>query len=150
MLRIKKLKRNTVLTVLLASLLLVPLFPTKSSAFGLGDIFKVGGIGFLVDRMATPLNNFINGLMSKNNVGTSYATKVVPIVTVGSNGYIGAAQVTGSEDLVEKVQAVLQLEGDFSGGSFRVKGLIPIDSKSPLNFSRVEGVGISAIIDVRI
>ncbi len=148
--QMKKMNRNIIFTALFASLLIVPLFPKTTSAFGLGSILKVGGIGFLVDRFATPLNNFINTLMAKHNAGTSYATKVVPIVTVGSNGFIGAAQVTGSEELVEKTQAVLQLEGDFSGGSFRVKGLIPIDSKSPLNFSRVQGVGISAIIDVKI
>ncbi len=148
--RIKKMSHSIIFIVLFTSLLLVPLFPTMTSAFGLDSILKVGGIGFLVDRFANPLNNFINTLMAKNNAGTSYATKVVPIVTVGSKSYIGAAQVTGSEDLVEKTQAVLQLEGNFNGSTFRVKGLIPIDSKNPLNFSRVQGVGISAIIDVKI
>jgi hypothetical protein len=147
--RIKKLRRNIIISALLASLLFMPLVPTTTSAFGFGSIFKVAGIGFLVDRFASPLNDFINSLMAKHNAGTSYATKVVPILTVGSNSYIGAAQVTGSEDLVAQTQAVLQLEGDFNGGTFRVKGLIPIDSKNPLNFSRVQGVGISAIIDVR-
>lgn len=147
----KKLLHKKVLVALLALCLVgLPVFTASVSAFGLGDILKVGGIGFLVDRMATPLNNFINGLMAKNGAGTDYATKVVPIVTVGSGGYIGAAQVTGDSDLVNQTEAVLQLEGDFSNGQFRVKGLIPINSKNPLHFSRVQGVGISAIIDVRI
>ena len=34
--------------------------------------------------------------------------------------------------------------------TFRVKALIPIDSKNPTNFSRVQGVGVSAQIDVKI
>lgn len=142
-------KKKTLVGILVVCLLSFASVPAVQ-AFGFGDILKVGGIGFLVDRFSSPLNNFINTLMAKNKVGTSYATKVVPILTVGSGGYIGAAQVTGAEDLVEKTKAVLQLEGDFNGGQFRVKGLIPIDSKNVTNFSRVEGVGVSAIIDVRI
>ena len=31
-----------------------------------------------------------------------------------------------------------------------VKALVPIDSKNPVNFTRVQGVGVSATIDVRI
>ena len=85
----------------------------------------------------------------KNGVGTDYATKVVPIITIGTGGYVGAAQVTGETALVDRTEAVLQLEGDFSG-QFRIKALIPIDSKNPVNFSRVQGVGVSAMIDVRI
>lgn len=121
-----------------------------TQAFSLGDVLKVGGIGFLIDKFSTPLNNFINTLMAQHGAGTEYATKVVPIVTVGSGGYIGAAQVTGPSELVDRTEAVLQLEGNFNGSQFRVKALIPIDSKNPLKFSRVQGVGVSAIIDIKI
>lgn len=140
-------KRKLIILSLIC-LLSLPFFPAATHAINIGDIFKVGGVGFVVDRIAGPLNSFINSLMAKNKVGTNYATKVVPIISVGSKGHIGAAQVTGDQDLVDKTEAVLQLEGDFN--SLRVKGLIPIDSKNPVNFSRVQGVGISAIIDVRI
>ncbi|MCX7781635.1 MAG: hypothetical protein N2491_12145 [Negativicutes bacterium] len=121
---------------------------TQASIFG--DILKVGAVGILIDKFSKPLNNFINTLMAKHGAGTDYATKVVPILTVGSGSYIGAAQVTGPQELVDQTEAVLQLEGNFNGNQFRVKGLIPIDSKNPTNFSRVQGVGISAIIDIRI
>lgn len=120
------------------------------SAFGLGDILKVGGIGFLVDKFAGPLNSFINQLTFKHGAGSDYATKVVPILSLGSGGHIGAAQVIGPQELVDKTSAVIQIEGDFNGNQFRVKALIPSDSKNPANFSRVHGVGVSAIIDVRI
>lgn len=123
---------------------------SATQAFGLGDILKVGGMSILIDKFATPLNNFINTLMAKHGAETDYATKVVPILTVGSGGYIGAAQVTGPSDLIEQTEAVIQVEGNFNGSQFRVKGLIPIDSKNPVHFSRVTGVGISAIIDIRI
>ena len=122
-------------------------------AINLGDILKVGGIGILVDRFAPQLNSFINTLMMQHKAAPEFATKVVPILTVGvlgNSGYIGAAQVMGPQTLVDRVQAVVQGESNFNGNMFRVKGLIPIDSKIPVNFSRVSGVGVSAIIDVRI
>lgn len=122
----------------------------SSQAFSLGSILKVGGISILVDKFAGPLNNFINTLTAKHAVSSDYATKVVPIIVVGSGTYTGAAQVTGPQELVDKTKAVLQIEGNFSGDSFRVKALIPIDSKNVTNFSRVQGVGVSAQIDVKI
>ena len=96
------------------------------------------------------LNSFINTLTAKNGVSSDYATKVVPIIVVGSGTYTGAAQVTGPNDLVEKTKAVLQLEGNFNGSTFRVKALIPIDTKNVTSFNRVQGVGVSAQIDVKI
>ena len=138
--------KKQLLILFLAGLLSLSLAPAATQAIGLGDILKVGGIGFVVDRLAGPLNSFINTLMVQHKAGPSYATKVVPIISAGSQGHIGAAQITGSQDLIDRTQAVLQLEGEFS--SLRVKGLIPIDSKNPLSFSRVQGVGVSAIIDI--
>lgn len=137
------------LMVCLVGLIAVPV----AQAITLGDIGKVVGIGFLVDRFGPQLNSFINTLMAQHNATPEFATKVVPILTVGvlgNSGYIGAAQVMGPQNLVDKVQAVVQVESGFNGNMFRVKGLIPIDSKVPVNFTRVSGVGVSAMIDVRI
>lgn len=142
-------KKKVIVALLIFCLTSVAAVPV-TQAFGFGDIFKVGGIAIIVDKFSGPLNNFINTLTAKHGADTQYATKVVPIITVGSGGYIGAAQVIGTEDLLNQVEAVIQLEGNFNGSQFRVKALIPIDSKNPLNFSRVQGVGVSAIIDVRI
>lgn len=141
-------KKRIVEGLLVICLLSIGVAPI-TQAFGLGDIIKVGGVAILVEKFHEPLNNFINKLMVKHGAGTDYATKVVPILTIGSGDFIGAAQVTGDADLVEQTQAVLQIEEDFNG-QFRVKAIIPIDSKSPTNFSRVQGVGVSAIIDVKI
>lgn len=142
-------KKRFVVGLLIFCLLSVAAVPA-TQAFSFGDILKVGGIGFIVDKFSGPLNNFINTLTAKHGAGTDYATKVVPIITLGSGGYIGAAQVTGAQDLVEQTEAVLQIEGNFNGNQFRVKALIPIDSKNPVKFNRVQGVGVSAIIDVKI
>lgn len=142
-------KKQILIGMLLVSLLLVTAVPV-SQAFSFGDVLKVGGIGILIDKFSTPLNNFINTLTFKHGAGSDYATKVVPIVSVGNKGYIGAAQVTGTQELVDQTEAVLQLEGNFNSSTFRVKALVPIDSTNPVNFNRVQGVGISAIIDIRI
>ncbi|WP_378954622.1 hypothetical protein [Pelosinus sp. sgz500959] len=143
-------KKKLIVGMLLVSLLFVTKAPAVTQAFGLGDIFKVGGISILISKFATPLNNFINQLTFKNGAGSDYATKVVPILSFGNGGYVGAAQVMGPQDLVDKTEAVIQIESNFSGNQFRVKALVPIDSKNPTNFSRINGVGVSAIIDIKI
>lgn len=116
----------------------------------LGGVAKVGGIGFLVSKYGESINSAINSVMMKEGAGTNYATKVVPIVSIGNSGYIGAAQVIGDADQVEKVEAVGQLEISWNDKLFRIKGMIPMDSVNPASFSRVQGVGVSAVIDVRV
>ena len=145
-------KRSMVVSLVIVLLFLAVAIPV-ADAINLGSIIKVAGIGFLVDQFGPQLNSFINTLMAQHNATPEFATKVVPILTVGvlgNSGYIGAAQVMGPQKLVDRVQAVVQVESSFNGNMFRVKGLIPIDSKVPVNFTRVSGVGVSAMIDVRI
>ena len=140
--------------MLVAALLSVSLVSAvaiqTTQASVLGSVLKGGGIAILVDTFSGQLNSFINTLTAKHAVSSDYATKVVPVIVVGSGTYAGAAQVTGPQELVDETKAVLQLEGNFSGNKFRIKGLIPIDSKNPTNFSRVQGVGVSAQIDVKV
>lgn len=147
-----KLKRLAVCAV--ATLMLGTGIASQVSAFNLGSflggVVKVGGIGFLVNKYGDSVNSAINSLMMKEGVGTNYATKVVPIVSIGDSGYIGAAQVIGDANQVAKVKAVGQLEIGWNDKLFRIKGLVPMDSMDPTAFSRVQGVGVSAVIDVRI
>ena len=142
-------KKKIVAAMLALSVVSAVSAPNVTNA-GWTDLLKVGGISILVDKFSEPLNNFINTLTPKHAVSSDYATKVVPIIVVGSGTYTGAAQVTGPQALVDQTKAVLQIEGNFSGNQFRVKALIPIDSKNVTNFSRVQGVGVSAQIDVKI
>lgn len=147
-----KFKRLAVCAV--ATLMLGTGIASQVSAFNLGSflggVVKVGGIGFLVNKYGDSVNSAINSLMMKEGVGTNYATKVVPIVSIGDSGYIGAAQVIGDANQVAKVKAVGQLEIGWNDKLFRIKGLVPMDSMDPTAFSRVQGVGVSAVIDVRI
>ena len=69
---------------------------------------------------------------------------------MGGRQYIGAAQVIGEAEQVEKVKAVGQLQITWNDSLFRINGLVPMDSVNPTSFSRVQGVGVSANIDVRI
>jgi len=142
-------KQRIVVFLLVLCLSAAVMIPSAQANI-LGDVFKVYGIGYLVDRFSTPLNNFINGLTGNHNVATVSATKVVPIVSIGGGTYIGAAQVTGPEYLVDEVKAVAQIEGNFNGRQFRVKALIPINNINPLGAHRIEGVGVSAVIDIKV
>jgi len=148
--------KKTAAALLCAAVLAVVPANQAAQAFSLGNIgslggiLKAGGIAIVVDQYAGQLNSFINSLMAKNGVSSEYATKVVPIISTGDGSYAGAAQVVGPQALVDKTKAVLQVEAEFGGSTFRVKGLIPIDSKNVTGFNRVQGVGVSAQIDVKI
>lgn len=146
-------KTKQVISAVLVGTLLTFGTVANTQAFNLGrvlgGVLKVGGVGYVVDRYSDQLNNFINKLMRDNDVESSYATKVVPIISVGDKGYIGAAQVIGPQAAVDEVEAVAQVEGSFNDKLFRIRGLVPVDSKNPTRLNRVSGVGVSAIIDVR-
>lgn len=117
----------------------------------IGDILKGAGIVLLVDQFGGQLNGFINKITLNKGVGVADQTKVVPIISIGQSGYVGAAQVSGPALQVERVKAVAQLEGNFSGKTFRVKALVPVESKNiTQDIKRVSGVGVSAVIDVKL
>lgn len=119
-----------------------------TQAFSLGSILKVGGVTVLVDKFGGQINDFLNKLLMKNGVGTDYATKVVPVLSIGTGKYIGAVQVVGPTAQIDKVKAVGQLEGSFNDIA-RAKALIPLESVDITHLSRVQGVGVSAIIDLK-
>jgi hypothetical protein len=147
--------KGLLILVLVITLFTLPLLSNVSRADSgvLGSILKTFGIGMVVDRFAEPINNFINTLTLNNGVEVEEQTKVVPIVTVGSNTYAGAVQVSGPKEKVQKVEAVAQLEGDFQDGAFRIRALVPVNTKNPADFKnidRIEGVGVTALIDINI
>ncbi len=138
--------------LVLAALLALSV-PFHAAAQDITSLIKIFGVGFVVTQFAGPLNDFVNTILNNRGVSVTQLTKVVPILTIGIGqaGFIGAAQVSGPKSAVEKVQAVGQLEGDFSQ-VFRVKALVPLDSLNPITdgIRRVPGVGVTAIIDLRI
>jgi hypothetical protein len=143
-------KRRAHLIVLMLVLAAVVISAAANAGL-LGDVVKVGGVAFIVDKFGSQINSFVNKLTMNKNLGTEEATAVVPIMTLGSGGYIGAAQVIGSKANVAKCKAVVQIEGNaVFGKNIRAKALVPVGSKTTSNIKRVYGVGVSAIIDIRI
>jgi len=135
--------------VLLVALVCVMAAGSALWALDLGDILKVGGVAFLVNQYGGKIDSFITSALGQRNAAAVGATKVVPILSLGGGGYIGAAQVVGNPDSVKKVKAVFQLEGRI--GSFRPKILVPtyVD-KVQGTPERAKGVGVSAVIEFRI
>lgn len=140
--------KKQVITAMLTVSLLAAGGTAVTQAFSLGSILKVGGVTVLVDKFGDQINDFLNKLLMKNGVGTDYATKVVPVLSIGTGKYIGAVQVVGPTAQVNKVKAVGQLEGSFNNIA-RAKALIPLESVDITHLSRVQGVGVSAIIDLK-
>jgi hypothetical protein len=122
-----------------------------SLALDLGDLIGVIGGGFVVSAIAGPINDFINTITLNRGAKVEGHTKVVPIVSIGSGTHIGAAQVAGPRgESIASTKAVAQIEATFRD-RLRVKILVPIDSENPIQrFRRVQGVGVSAVIDFRL
>ncbi|NLH95220.1 MAG: hypothetical protein GX449_04055 [Synergistaceae bacterium] len=119
-------------------------------AVDLTDLIGVVGGGILVSAISGPANDFINTITFNQKIGVTETTKVVPIVSIGSGTAIGAAQVAGPKSAVDRTKAVAQLETTFQG-RLRIKILVPMDSENPLQgIRRVQGVGVSAVIDFRL
>ena len=57
-----------------------------AQAFDLGSVLKLGGISYLVSRFGEEINTFINKLTLQKGLDTTYATKVVPIISLGNGG----------------------------------------------------------------
>jgi hypothetical protein len=131
--------------VVVLSVLLLP------AAWGidLGNLVKVAGIGYLVSTYGGEINGFLNKSLGEREAAAQGATKVVPILSLGGGGYIGAAQVVGNPDNVKKVRAVIQVEGRF--GKFGARVLVPTATEKALaNPQRAKGVGVSAVVEFKI
>ncbi len=142
-----RISKKLLLTIIVA--LIVGVSVPAVRALDLGDIVKVGGIAWLVDKYDEQIDNFINKALGERDAQARGATKVVPILSVGRGGYIGAAQVVGVPSGVEKTKAVIQAEMKL--GSGRGTALIPVSTKAATKSpTRTKGVGVSAVVDVRI
>lgn len=114
---------------------------------------KVLGVGALVDRFGPDINKGINRLVDHDNRNNAF-TKVVPILTIGINQRraVGAAQVMGARSQVEQVKAVAQVSGQVFG-EIEIRALVPVSSTNigkPSDIRRVDGVGVSGIVDLRL
>lgn len=143
-------KKGIVAGLLAASMIAAPL--SIANAGGILSKVLTGAAGIYgVKLIAGPLNTFINHIMLTNNVANQEETKVVPILQVGSNVYVGAAQVSGPSYAVDRVQAVGAIGFNWNSGVWQGDVLIPIDSLNPLKgFKRVYGAGVDAVINAKL
>lgn len=139
-------KRNRTLSLLG----ILAIFTAGAATAQLGELLKGGGIAFVVSKFGPEMNRAINALTHTENETAEYATKVVPIVSVGQGKEVGAAQVMGPNDAVKEVSAVAQLEGKFGPLGMRLRALIPVHTKSFTNIKRITGVGISGLVDIKL
>ncbi len=141
-------KSQTRIAVTLALLLGV----TAVGQTQIKQAIKIIGIGAAVKQFGPDLNKAMNKLTNHKD---SYqeTTKVVPILAIGlgKSSAIGAAQVTGPKNKVDLVEAVASPEADFLGKEVRIRGMIPVSSKDVLkDIKKVEGVGVTGIIDLKL
>jgi hypothetical protein len=137
----------------LVALLLTAITFSAARALNFGNILSIGGVALLVDTYRKPINEFINKSLGERQAQAMGATKVVAILSVGSGVYVGAAQVVGVPEAVDKTQAVVQIE--LPVGSFRATGYIPISNKKDFaggggGPKRMKGVGVSALVEFKI
>jgi hypothetical protein len=119
-----------------------------AQAKGTAPMLGGADVAAIVSRESAQINEFVNSVAAKNNMPAVAGTRVVPVVTVENEGYLGAAQVAGPADAVGRVDSVFQMEGIYDNGNYRALLLYPnigLDTRYP---SRVPDVGLTALIDV--
>lgn len=141
--RVPKVGVSAIIDVALAGKLKVEYY---SGGVGGGEILRAAAVAVGMKAAAEPINKFINTITFNKNM----SNEVVPMASFGEKAYIGGTQVTGPIRLLNQVKAVWQYEDLFSDGRFRVKVLVPTNAINPLKMKRVEGVGITAVIDTSI
>ena len=124
--------------------------PAQALKLNLGGILKgalkIFGVAYVVKHFGGEINSFINTLLGQHSAEIAGQTKVVPVLKVGAGGTaVGAVQVMGPAQQVEKVQAVAELEWR-PGGVLRARGLIPVATTNITKPKGVGGVGVSANI----
>ena len=116
------------------------------------QLIKIVGVGAAVKQFSPQINKAINDLSSHKDT-VALATKVVPILSIGlgKSSAVGAAQVMGPKKLVDTVTAVAQPETELFGKEVRIRALIPVSSTDVIkDIKRVDGVGVSGIVDLKL
>ncbi|MCE5322959.1 hypothetical protein LLG46_06555 [bacterium] len=119
-------------------------YNTVGTGIQAGDVIRGAAVLVAVKNAGSTINKALNTItFNKGSV-----TKVVPMGSVGEKAYLGAAQISASSKVIGSVNALWQYEDLFSGGKFRVKILVPTTSSNPLKMKRVDGAGVTAVVDM--
>lgn len=148
---IKRILAATLITVLLAGVTITGFSVRAAQAIDLGSILKIGGVVLVISTFGKDIDKTINKVLSQNQVAAVGASKVVPIFSIGRGAYIGAAQVMGTPADVKRVKGVVA--GEATLGKLSGSYLAPISTQKPSGGSglnKVDGVGVSAIVDLHL
>ncbi len=120
---------------------------TTSAGARIGGVLKGAAIVAVVSQFGGQIDSGINSALGGKGAAVNGATKVVPIFSAGRGAYLGAAQVAGPKENVDMVKGVAQFELRLAG--FRTEVMVPVNSIDVTKLHRVQDVGVSAIIDIR-
>ncbi len=119
-------------------------YKTVGTGIQTGDVIRGAALLIAVKNFGSSINNTLNTL----TFNKGYNTKLVPMASVGEKMYLGGGQISASDATIIKVNALWQYEDMFSGGQFRVKIMVPTTSTNPLKMKRVDGAGITAVVEM--
>ncbi|MFY7951849.1 MAG: hypothetical protein ACOVT5_05030, partial [Armatimonadaceae bacterium] len=85
---------------------------TPGAQAQLDKLLKGAAVLAIVDSNSRSIDDFVNKVTQTRTDDPKFATKVVPILTVGGATFAGAAQISGPAELVSQVKAVAQAEGE--------------------------------------
>lgn len=127
-------------------------FSAGAASAQLEQILKIGGTALIVKQFGGTINSVLNKVTGQNRLDDQgIVTKVVPVLSAGSRGAIGIVQVAEPRDQVDRVKAVAQLQTQVKAlSTLQARILIPIDADNLKNINRVSGVGVSAIVDIKL
>ena len=128
------------------------LFGAGAASAQLDQILKIGGVQLIVSQFGGSINSILNRVTGQNNLNDpNSVTKIVSVLSAGSRGAIGIVQVSGPREQVDKVKAVAQLQTQVRAlSTIQARVLIPVDSNNLKDIRRVPGVGVSAIVDIKL
>jgi hypothetical protein len=119
-----------------------------------GGLFRGAATIAIVDKLSGQIDRVVNDVTGNKTNNVRESTRVVPILSIGQGTYAGAVQVTGPKNLVDKVKAVAQLTVKKRiGTDVQITAMIPVSTRSVTDIgsiARVKGVGVSAIIDIKL
>lgn len=116
----------------------------------------IGGVAIgmaaaaLIRSQAGNIDQMLDALTLRRGGAARHQTVVVPIYSIGRKVCVGAAQVTGPSDALKTVRICYEITGQIDGGKGRFGHIVPASSSNPLDFRRVQGVSVVAVIDASI
>lgn len=119
---------------------------TVGTGIQTGDVIRGAAVLVAVKAAGPTINQGINAITFNQGA----VTRFVPLGSFGEKAYLGGAQVSASSTTISQVSAVWQYEDLFDNGKFRVKVLVPASAVNPLQAKRVEGAGITAVVDMAV